>query len=388
MPFSHRTDWPTSINPLTAAIQRLRSTNTPLVDLTRTNPTACGLSPDLSDGPVPNQYDPNPLGAWTTREAIARYLNERNGTITPDHIWLTSGTSEAYAQLMHMLCNPGDAWCVPSPGYPLFDFIAKGADVQLVSYPLTFDHGWHLNLDALNQLLNATPRARAVVVVSPHNPTGHVWTNADRQRVQELCLANNVALIVDEVFLDYAHSPGNRLSTAAQPSSALTFVLSGLSKVTATPQLKVAWGAVTGPDAVVTEALRRLEWINDTYLSVGTYGCLQAPNLLAQAGVIQERILSRCRNNLQTAKELLTDTPGSVLEPAAGWALCLRFPAVCDDETWALKLLDEQKVIIQPGHWYRLDTALSAPHGVVSLLTAPDLFREGMERVATALRGP
>ncbi len=312
-------------------------------------------------------YDPDPLGMRPAREAVAAYYEGHGAVVDPDAVALTTSTSEGYAHLFRLLCDAGDDVLVAQPGYPLFDFLADLHDVRLRTYPLFHDYGWWIDFAELERRIG--PRTRAILVVHPNNPTGH-WTGAEeRARLRELCARYRLALIVDEVFLDYPLVEAARQpSFAAEASEVLTFVLSGMSKIAGLPQMKVAWVLTLGPESVRREALRRLEVIADTFLSMNAPMQLALPGWLAGAGEIQAQILDRIRANVSAL--LASGLP--MLEAEAGWSAVLRVAASAET------LLREQEVVVHPGAFY----GMGEPNRVVvSLLTRVEEFWEGLRRI-------
>lgn len=326
--FSRRTSWDIGEGELSGAVREARAEGRELLDLTVSNPTACGFAYDAEAilGPLRNVaamgYDPDPRGMRSAREAVSGYYADHGAAVDPDHVVLTTSTSEAYSYLFRLLCDPGDEVLVAQPSYPLFDFLADLDDVRLQPYPLFYDFGWWIDFAELERRIG--PRTRAVLVVHPNNPTGH-WTHrAEREQLEELCARHGLALIVDEVFLDYplAGEPAAQ-SFAVGPHSALTFVLSGMSKIAALPQMKVAWVAAFGPEAIRQEALGRLEVITDTFLSMGAPAQLALPVWLAGRGALQRQIAARTEANL-AALRAVTREEIEVLRVEAGWAVVLR----------------------------------------------------------------
>ncbi|HET9837396.1 MAG TPA: pyridoxal phosphate-dependent aminotransferase, partial [Candidatus Angelobacter sp.] len=281
--FSWRTNWNLKQNRLAEALARHRASGRKLLDLTASNPTECGFQYDAPDiiralcNPATLQYQPEPRGLKVAREAVSSYYADRGTQVAADDLIITVSTSEAYSFIFRLLSNPGDELLIPTPGYPLFDFLADLNDVKLVRYPLFYDHGWHIDLHALEQAI--TPRSRGVIVVHPNNPTGHYTRTGEIAALNALCAGKKMAIIADEVFLDFAHGDAVKPSFAAN-SSALTFTMSGLSKISGLPQMKLAWIAVNGPEELKSEALTRLELIADTYLSMNAPIQLAAPALL------------------------------------------------------------------------------------------------------------
>ncbi len=389
--FSSRTDWDLTPNRLAAELERMRARGREVLDLTESNPTRCGLKYDRRAilralaRPAALAYHPDPRGMRAARQAVADYYRGRGpGTaslrVDPERILLTASTSEAYSFLFRALCEPGDQVLAPAPSYPLFDFLAGLNDVELRSYPLLYDHGWQIDLHSLEATL--TTRTRAVVVVHPNNPTGSFVKRSELAALNSLCARRGLALIADEVFLDYAHDGRVRPSLAAN-RGVLTFVLSGLSKISALPQMKVAWTVVNGPKPQVRRALERLEVIADTYLSVNTPAQLALPALLAQRKSLQAQLRRRMAANRRELKRQLASHPACrVLESEGGWYAVLRVPVTGSDEELALRQLRRQGVLVHPGHFYGFS---GQGHLVLSLIAPRTGFREGLRRLLGAV---
>ena len=295
--------------------------------------------------------------------------------MAPEAVILATGTSEAYSHAMRLLASPGDEILCPSPSYPLFDFLADINDVKLVPYPLVYDHGWGIDLQRLRSSITA--RSRAILVVNPNNPTGSYLTGEELAALTELARNHDLALLVDEVFRDYAwpKEPAGetRVVSTAQIDSCLTLTLNGLSKLSALPQMKLAWTVVSGPPDVVAEALWRLEVIADTFLSVSTPVQHAAAVLLEQGKGLRRQILERLRDNLAFLDSVLSrGIAVDRLAAQGGWYAVLRVPNIRSDEEWAIELLWAEGVYVHPGHFF------SFPRDgflVVSLLTQPSQFR-------------
>ena len=354
----------------------------PVLDLTCANPTLQGfvyaqdvLSSLWEQG---QSYAPHALGLGEVRAAVAAYSCQQGGNIGPEGVWIGSGTSELYAHTMATLCDPGACWLVPQPGYPLFDYVADLAGVQLMHYQMGWDGIWYLDAEALEAAALASG-ARALVVISPHNPTGHVWTETERSLVIDCCKRHHMALIVDEVFLDYPVDRERSVASIAGCEDVLTICLSGASKVAAFPQGKIAWAAVSGPGA--DEFLARVELASDTFLSTSTVIQAGLSHLLRAAPVMQERIRVRCRENLSVARKLLAGTPISVCPVQAGWSMLLRFPQTHDDAQWAMAALAHDGVLTHPGYLFGMESVSKNPFLGVSLLLDTALFCEGMQRL-------
>jgi aspartate/methionine/tyrosine aminotransferase len=382
--FSKRTGWKLTPNRFTQAERELRAAGREVVDLTISNPTRVGLRYD-SDAilnslrhPSAMDYDPQPKGLLSARDAVAAYYREQHGifNLDPESLVLTTSTSEGYSYIFRLLCNPDDEILVPKPSYPLFDFLADLEDVRLVPYPLIYDHGWQIDFPSLYPAVN--DRTRAVVVVHPNNPTGSFVSDAEQEKLNEFCRQHNLSLIADEVFLDYVHDGPSR-PTFATNQRVLTFTLSGLSKISCLPQMKVAWIATSGPADKITAALGRLEVIADTYLSMNAPIQLAAPALLEQRKSIQPVLLNRLHTNLQELDRLLaTQKTCQRLEVEGGWYAVLRVPVTQSDEDLAIDILGKTSVLIHPGHFYDFP---SDGYLIISLITPPKDFREGMQRL-------
>ena len=387
--FSRHTAWSAGPDPLDEVFATLQRRGVDTCDLSISNPTAVGLDHpaelyrDLVDERSA-RYEPASLGLAGARAAVAAYYAARGAAVDPDAIGLCASSSEAYTYLLALLCDPGDAVLVPQPGYPLLRVIAELAHVELVPYPLLHDGTWSIDQQGLTQILAATPRARALVVVAPNNPTGNYLHPHELPLLDALLTPRSIALITDEVFHDYPLTAAARPSPALTPPAGLAFTLSGLSKVAALPQLKLAWWLATGPEALVREATDRLELIADTYLSAATPVQLALPRLLAAAPAIQAQISARTRHNLATLRAACHNTAITLLDLDAGWTALLRLPAVhdLDDDAWARQLLHTARVLTQPGQLYDLH---GPPHLALSLLTPEPTFAAACDRLRAAV---
>ena len=382
--FSRRTAWNLAPNRLSVAAKRRRLAGRPVLDLTESNPTRCGFQYDegciheaLSD-PRGFEYEPQPFGLDETRAAVAEYYAARGTMLKPDQVLLTAGSSEAYTHLFRLLADPGDNVLAPTPSYPLFDFLAGLNDIAVESYRLEHHRCWETDFASLEAACNE--RTRAVVVVHPNNPTGSLAGPEDRDRIEEFCAARGLALIADEVFLDYCFPEARgRAGTFAGRRKTLTFTLNGLSKTAALPQMKLGWMVVSGPDGVTAAAKARLELILDTYLSVGTPVQRAAGRLLAGCGAIQRQILERATRNLQALDTCLgRQQVSSRLEVEGGWSVVLRVPSIRSDEEWALELLEEEGILVHPGHFFEFHTE---GYLVLSLIVPEVAFGAGVSRL-------
>jgi|KBSSwiS6_1023812.scaffolds.fasta_scaffold05393_3 aspartate/methionine/tyrosine aminotransferase len=382
--FSHRTSWKLTHNALTRAIEEAREADANLLDLTTSNPTRAGLKYDAENllGAFSNDkaldYDPQSKGLLSAREAVAEYYRQEHDIfqLDPERIILTTSTSEAYSYIFRLLCNADDEILVPKPSYPLFEFLADLQDVRLIPYPLLYDHGWQIDFPSLYK--SVTHRTRAVVVVHPNNPTGSFVRGEEVSALSGFCKEYGLAIIADEVFLDYALDGAPRTSFAKN-DEVLTFALSGVSKVSGLPQMKLAWMVVNGPPDSATDAMSRLEIIADTYLSMSAPIQLAAPVLLDQRKNIQPLLLDRTRENLQELdRALLRQKSCQRLAVEGGWYTILRVPVTRSDEELSIELVQRAGVLVHPGHFF--DFA-SEGNLVLSLITASDAFREGVKRI-------
>lgn len=380
--FSCRTKWKLAPNRFSVALEKHRAAGREVLDLTASNPTRVGLRYDEQAilRALANvealEYRPQPKGLKVAREAVAAYYAKRGEAVDPERLVLTTSTSEAYAFVFRLLCDPEDEVLVPAPSYPLFEFLADLQDVRLRPYPLFYDHGWHIDLHALRTAV--TPRTRAVMAVHPNNPTGSYLKPADAEQLSRVCAEHGMALVVDEVFLDFSHD-GHKRPSFATNDAALTFTLSGLSKIAGLPQMKFAWIAVSGPEQVATDALARLEVIADTYLSMNAPVQLAAPVLFEQRHGFQQPLMARIRANLAELDRQLAARPSCTrLEVEGGWYAVLRVPVTRSDEELAIELLEKTGVLVHPGHFYDFP---ADGYIVLSLIAPEEEFREGVRRV-------
>lgn len=384
--FSKRFHWDTRPNRLAEAIARKRAQGTPILDLTESNPTRAGLDYpaeiiDAFTDPRILVYDPAPAGADAARRVVADYYAMRGEQVAPDRVLLTASTSEAYAYLFKLVADPGSEVLVPRPSYPLFEFLADMESVSARQYPLAYHGEWSIDLDALQSAI--TERTRAIVLVNPNNPTGSYAKRAELEALVKLSAQRNIPLIADEVFADYALTcDTERVTSLVGVQDCLTFSMSGLSKVAGLPQMKLGWIVAAGPPALRGDALRKLEWIADTYLSVSTPVQCAAPRLLRAGESVAQQIRTRTAANLAWARAALAGSPAGVLNVEGGWYATVQLPRIRSEEEWALELLERYDVLVQPGYFYDFETEAFL---VVSLLTAPEVFQEGVKRLKEML---
>jgi alanine-synthesizing transaminase len=383
--FSSRFHWDLKPNRITQLLGERRGAGQPILDLTESNPTRAGLEypaaiVEAFQDPRVLTYHPAPAGSIEARQSIASYYERRGVSLAPERILLTASTSEGYAYLFKLLCDPGDEVLVPRPSYPLFEFLADMESVAVRQYPLAYHSGWSVDLAALEDAI--TPRTRAIIVVNPNNPTGSFLKRHEAEALTRICAARGLAIIADEVFSDYAFGPDpERVSTLAGVTECLSFAMSGLSKIAGLPQMKLGWIAVGGPETLRRSAMERLEWVADTYLSVGTPVQCAAPCLLEAGEEMQRQIRERASANLGYAQGALSGSAGNILPVEGGWYVTVQVPRVRSEEGWVLELISEG-VLVQPGFFY--DFASDA-FLILSLLTAPEIFREGVDRIRLKL---
>ena len=392
--FASRTNWRLDPNRFTRALEEQRRAGKEILDLTVSNPTTGGLDyPEreilaaLAD-PRALTYQPESMGLREARQAVADYYTGRAGfspqvdRVDPERVLLTSGTSEAYGHIFRLLCEAGDEILVPAPSYPLFEFLADLADIRLVPYPLLYDHGWQIDFASLRAAL--TPHSRAVMVVHPNNPTGSFVKQREAAELAAICAPREMAIVADEVFLEYASGP-EMPRTFALHDAALTFTLSGLSKISLLPQMKLAWTVMTGPEALVQSAVERLEIIADTYLSPSTPVQLALPEFLSFRNKLQTQLRKRISVNLVVLDSVLRESNLLTrLDREGGWYAVVRVPATGTDEALAVDLLERSSVIVHPGHFFNF-----SQNGflVLSLITPEQEFQEGVRRLGKFFDG-
>ncbi len=379
-PFSRRASSGIAPNRLTRALESRRANGEEVLDLTVTNPTLCGLA--WPQGSIERAlaavdataYRPEPFGSLVARVAICNELAGRGLSVTPGRVVLTSSTSEAYAFLLKLLCDPGDRIAVPSPGYPLIETLASLDGVAIAPFRFEYDGRWRIDEESLSTA--ASPPTRAITLVHPNNPTGAFVAREDFELVRSFGLP----IVSDEVFGDYVwHDDATRaLTLIADARDSLVLRLDGLSKSALLPQLKLAWTVVDGPEALVRKALARLEHIADAYLSPSVPVQLALPELLAAAPAMRAKVEARCRASLEILTRACAGSALTLLGPEGGWSAVMRLPDVHDDEAWALLFLEKAGVFVHPGYLYDFETG---SYVVVSLLGDAVTLGAAMERM-------
>ena len=371
-------------NAVSRTLSRLRAAGVEVLDLTESNPTRAGFAapPEVlaaMGDPAAAAYAPEPAGLAAARASVAAEYGRRGVRIEAARIVLTASTSEAYAWLFKLLCDAGDHVLVPQPSYPLFEWLTRLEAVEARPYRCEFHGAWTIDRATLEAAV--TPRTRAVLVVNPNNPTGACLGVEDREWLVSLCVSRGLALIADEVFIDYPLTIDTRGRDVAGERRALTFALGGLSKSAGLPQVKLGWIAVSGPDAPAASAIDRLHVIADTYLSVSTPVQVAAPRLLDAGRAIRAAIQARVTRNLDALRRAIAPHPSlALLAPDAGWSAVLRVPSTIGEEDLVLRLLEDARVLVHPGYFFDF------PHEaylVVSLLTSTSIFDEGISRLVT-----
>jgi alanine-synthesizing transaminase len=385
--FSARTSWDRTENRLSLAVRAHKSSGRPLIDLTESNPTGAGIvdtAPlvELLGRPRAVRYEPLPFGHPTARAAVAEHYVRRGRNVRAEQVVLTASTSEAYGWLFTVLADAGDRVLVPRPSYPLLGWLAATHEVVLEPYAL--DEDARFGIDASEVERAAGDGARAIVVVHPNNPTGTFVRTDEATRLVDVAARRGLALVVDEVFADHrlGEAPPDLYPTFAGTSEALTFVLSGLSKIALLPQVKLGWIIVSGPSALVNEAMARLELVADTYLSVGTPVQLALPDILARTPEVEEAVKRRLEANLRALDRAILglgpSAPVRRMPVSGGFYVVLEIPRLYDEERWALELLEKDGVLVQPGYFFDFRR-----QGVIvlSLLPEEQVFAEGIGRI-------
>jgi alanine-synthesizing transaminase len=376
--FSSRFHWDSKPNRLAKILAQKHAENARVIDLTQSNPTQAGLPYPLDvvrafDDSAMLRYEPSPRGSLAAREAVSAYYSVRGYNVSPERILLTASTSEAYSYLFKLLTDPGDAVLVPRPSYPLFEYLAAMESLKVAQYPLRYDHGWSIAIDEI------PAGAKLLALVNPNNPTGSFVKRGEVERLN--CLG--MPIVSDEVFSDYAFAQDPaRVATFVDLHDCLSFSLSGLSKVAGLPQMKLGWIVVNGPADLQRDAMERLEWIADTYLSVGAPVQCAAPRLLGFAENLQSLIRERTASNLRFARQLLAGTAANILDVEGGWCATIRMPHVRSEEEYVVDLLDRAGVLVQPGYFYDFE---SEAYLIASLLTEEAPFREGIAGIRNLL---
>ncbi len=374
-------------NALTRALDARRGAGTPYVDLTASNPTRAGI-PYPADllaplaSPAALGYEPSAFGLPSARMAVAAEYARRGVTLDPGDIVLTASTSEAYTWLFKLLCNPGESVLVPRPSYPLFEHLTALEGVAVETYRLEYHGRWEIDLADVRR---ASDRVRAVIVVSPNNPTGSFVSSREADALMAVCRERGWALIADEVFVEYPLEVERPRTDLAAGASCLAFTLGGLSKALGLPQLKLGWIIAGGPAAERSAALAALELIADSFLSVGTPVQVALPALLARGASSRHAIQARVRANLDSLRAEAARHPAcEVLRVEGGWTAVIRVPAIRPEERIALDLLEGAGILVHPGYFFDFEREA---YIVVSLLVPEEQFTPAVTRVLSETAG-
>jgi alanine-synthesizing transaminase len=386
--FSTRIPRDLTANQFSALIAKKQRQQTALIDLTESNPTCIGLNYPTTEilaafaNPAALVYEPQPQGLLAARQAIAQYYQARQISVNPSQIVITASTSESYTLLFKLLMNADYSVLVPAPSYPLFEHLATAESVQALTYPFYFDGDWHIDFSELRNCIK--PETRAIIVVNPNNPTGSFIKPYEWEKLLAFCQEYQLALISDEVFADYCYQATHTHSAAAI-NSVLTFTLNGLSKAAALPQLKLGWIVVNGPTTLLQEALSRLEFLNDLFLSASGPVQHALSQLLPLATDLQQQLLERVTTNRQWLSAQLQQPPYQayqLLPAVAGWYAILKVPRLINEEALVLQLLQADDVIIHPGYFFDFPEEGLL---IFTLILPIPTFQTGMQRVLARL---
>jgi alanine-synthesizing transaminase len=387
--YSRRLTWDHSQNSFTRLVDEQRRSGAALLDLTSANPTE--VFDNYPHAEIQQAYArlddftyrPDSLGTERARTAIADWYERRGIHVSPDQLALTASTSEAYALLFKLLCDPGDEVLVPTPSYPLFEYLARLDSVEIVPYRLLYDGSWFVDFASVREAISA--RTRAIVVMNPNNPTGSFLKSHETAELLKIAEEHNLPVVADEVFMDYAFAAvGDYTRTLIGCDRVLSFSLGGLSKSAGMPQMKLAWIVVNGGAEIRGDVRERLELLLDTYLSVATPVQNALGELLAIGDGMARQIRARIQRNRAALDGILKDSPVHVLRAEAGWPAILQLPNIGREEDWMAELIGRRQVLVQPGYFFDMP---SEPYAVVSLLTPEDVFSEGIQRLRAATLG-
>ncbi|MGE0128724.1 MAG: pyridoxal phosphate-dependent aminotransferase [Blastocatellales bacterium] len=383
--FSKRFKWSLETNQFARLIEAKKKSGAQILDLTESNPTRAGFDypaeeilAALAQAPA-MLYEPAPRGLLIARRGVAGYYAERGFSVDPERIHLTASTSEAYSYLFKLLADQGQSVLVPQPSYPLFEFLAALEGVELRPYELSYVHpaGWRIDFDSVEKAIETN--TRAIILVSPNNPTGSFTKLHELERLNEICARHDLALIADEVFGDYGFGDDeSRAASLVLNDSALTFVMSGFSKILALPQMKLGWIVTNGPADLREEAVERLDFIADTFLSVGAPVQHATPTWLRLRQTLQDQILDRAQSNLNWLRDVTEESPLRLLSVEGGWYATLELPRQFSEEEWALALLEKDDVLAHPGYFYDFPREAFL---VLSLLPRAEVFRKSVNRI-------
>ncbi len=384
MNFSSRTSWYRHPNSLSLLYEQKIARGEKILDLTVSNPTECNFDyPEqeilsaLSDARTLS-YEPDAHGHLSARETVTEYYSAKHITVDPLKIFLTASTSESYSLLFKLLCNAGENVLVPRPSYPLFEYLAQINDVQLRHYHFHYADEWMLDIQSMREAINE--RTKAIIIVNPHNPTGMFLKRHEYEAIKQIAREYSLALLVDEVFIDYPFASTQEIISTAGESDVLTFTLNGISKMCGLPQMKLGWLIVTGPGLLVTDAIQRLEILCDTFLSVNTLVQVALPKLFQCGETVRQQIQTRIKSNYLALQSLTNYSTITTYQTEGGWYGILRVPQSKTDETWAIELLEKRNVHLFPGYFFDFQ---SEGNLVVSLLDEEKTFKQGIKELTS-----
>jgi aspartate/methionine/tyrosine aminotransferase len=383
MIFSSRTSWHCQHNSLSLLLEKKIERGEMILDLTVSNPTECGfvypeqeIRSAFSDVRI-LKYEPDARGLLSARKAISEYYSAKQIAVDPSSIFLTASTSESYSLLFKLLCNAGDNVLVPSPSYPLFEFLAQINDVQLRHYYLHYHNEWMLDIHSIREAINE--RTKAIVLINPHNPTGMFLKRHELDALKQIACEHSLALIVDEVFIDYPLVTTQEIISTAGGSDVLTFTLNGISKMCGLPQMKLGWFVVGGSGLDVQEACERTEVLCDTFLSVNSPVQVALPRLLQYGEIIRQQIQKRIKSNYSLLQSFTNhQSPFTTHQCEGGWYGILRVPKIKTDEEWAIELLEKRNVHCFPGYFFDFQTEGNL---VISLLAEEEIFNQSINEI-------
>lgn len=384
--FAGRTNWELTQNKITAILEEFKRKGTTVFDLTESNPTRCGFvypEKELQSAllnPANMRYIPATKGMLSAREAVAAYYKGQRIDISPEQIFLTSSTSEGYSFLFRLLADPGETMLFPAPSYPLFEFLVGLNDLEMQYYPLQYQNKWAIDFPALRKLI--TPHVRGIILVNPNNPTGSYIKRDEVAALNAICREHQLPIISDEVFYDYTFDPHQHFPSLANNDDQLSFVLGGLSKTLGLPQMKLSWIVVNGPEHLIAQTMERLEIIADTYLSVNTPVQNALPLWMQYRQAIQKQIMMRVLQNREYALRQFGDE-AVCLNADGGWYIVLKLKQELDEELLVEELLSREQVYVHPGYFFNFE---SGSHVILSLLSKPEVFQEGVSRIRQYLK--
>lgn len=370
-----------SMSPFFAELEKRKSECKDYIDMTVSSPIRVGIPADIENAIEKGRHDfetwvPDAAGRKETRDAVAAYYNERGGNFSADEVLLTASTSEAYSILFKTFCDPGDSILTPLPGYPLLDTLAALEHLECYPYFLK-QLGKRFVLDT-DTLLSAPDNAKILLLVSPHNPTGHCVNELEWNEIIDFCEERDMVLVVDEVFGDFAFEDRVKRSwlfERANSAKCPVFWLNGLSKTVGSPELKLGWMLVRAPEGESEKIHEALEFVADAYLSVSSTAQALGVPLLQSSLTYEKQVQQRLECNLKKLREFFPESK-ECPRVSGGWYATIRLGT--DDEELTLELLSKKGVLVQPGFFFDFE---EDGWIVISLLQKPEIFAAGIERI-------